>query len=376
MGVKNEGIDRKLDDCWQTFVAWGSRLFSALTAIMVGLSFVATAQGQLDIVINAGSGLQGNTAALEAFERAAVRWESIFSDNITVNIDADLVSFAATGAGGPTAIGGALSQETIVDYDVLRGELIADGVADGDAITALLPSAAQLTAFAPGGGAFSGNVRVNTANLRAIDEDNSLGLLVDGASDGDIAFNSDFTFDFDSSDGVVATAIDFETVAAHEIGHVLGFISQLDQAEQDFLDGGLALATFDLSPFDLFRFDDIDLPTSTAEFTNNPRSIVPGRSSSFSDLTDTLALSTGEFLGDGRQGSHFLDDALSGTTIGILDPTLTPGVVTDISSADIRVFDLIGFNSLNAIAVPEPSGATLLAIAGIGCAVLSRKRVL
>jgi len=43
-----------------------------------------------------------------------------------------------------------------------------------------------------------------------------------------MTFNSEFNFDYDSSDGITAGYYDFETVALHEIGHVLGFVSVVD----------------------------------------------------------------------------------------------------------------------------------------------------
>ncbi len=46
-----------------------------------------------------------------------------------------------------------------------------------------------------------------------------------------IGFNSAFAYDFDPSEGIDADKVDFEAVAFHEIGHVLGFGSFMGDRE-------------------------------------------------------------------------------------------------------------------------------------------------
>ena len=62
-------------------------------------------------------------------------------------------------------------------------------------------------------------VRFPAANAKA------LGLLPDNPNllDGIVTFTNSPIFDFDRSNGITAKRIDFVGVAAHEIGHVLGF---------------------------------------------------------------------------------------------------------------------------------------------------------
>jgi hypothetical protein len=128
----------------------------------------------------------------------------------------------------------------------------------------------------------------------------------------------------------------------------------------DFIDGA-AGAAMPLTPFDLFRFASANAPSNAGEFTTNPRNLVPGASAVFSDTVLSWAVSTGFSQGDGRQASHWKDDLL-GTYIGIMDPTLSSGVVQQITSADLRAFDLIGYD-----AIPEPSTTVLI---GSGLAML------
>lgn len=69
---------------------------------------------------------------------------------------------------------------------------------------------------------------VNTSNLKAL----GINIAALGgnpnAADATLTFNSDFTFDLDRSDGITAGTTDFVSVAAHEIGHALGFVSGVD----------------------------------------------------------------------------------------------------------------------------------------------------
>jgi hypothetical protein len=77
-------------------------------------------------------------------------------------------------------------------------------------------------------------IAVNIAIARAIGYDP--GSTVDGT----IQFSSDFKFDLDPRNGVLALTWDFHAVASYEIGHVLGFVSGVD--DYDFVGTGGPLA--------------------------------------------------------------------------------------------------------------------------------------
>ena len=78
-------------------------------------------------------------------------------------------------------------------------------------------------------------------------------------------------------------------------------------------------------------------------------------------------LSTGRTQGDGQQASH-LKDSLG---LGLMDPTLADEEVVSISTTDLRVLDLIGYEILSPI--PEPS-ASILLLSGFSLLLLQRKR--
>lgn len=304
----------------------------------------------LDIVLVPGAGLAANPAALAAFERAAERWEAVFADPIVVTIDADFADL-----GNPAIIGQAGSVLLQGPFDLIRDAMVADADAD-DAVVAAMPTSAEFAAALPPGFTLSGNVMGTKASLKAL---GFTGLDDDfGTSDASITFNDTFAFDLDATDGVDPGTMDLETVAVHEIGHALGFLSAVDAI--DGAVGGVVTP----GTLDLYRFAQRGgNPTSAARFTRSTRSAVPGRAEVFDDVESESALSTGVFSGDGRQASHWKDDALTGTFVGVMDPTLAFSTIEPVTAADRRALDLIGYDLVPAsicAAVPEPAASCLL----------------
>lgn len=302
-----------------------------------------------NIVINPGAALAANASALAAFNRAAASWGNLFSDPITVTINANLAAL------GPGILGSTSSVMLMGDYNTIRDQMVADAADEAsNAIVASLPTAAQFSAFVPNGFGIQNAMAGTKANLKAM----GFGGLdtIFGDSDADITFSTGFAFDYDNSNGVGAGLYDFETVAAHEIGHVLGFVSVVDTV--DWLKEHNQVDDVVLEPLDLFRFDSGFLPDSAADFTAYPRSLLTGGASSFSDVDHTWAFSTGYYTGDGNQASHWKE----GLGIGLMNPTLASGTIVNISAADIRALDVIGWDVASTVppGVPEPSTLILL----------------
>ena len=109
--------------------------------IAVCLLANGSVQAQLDIVINPGANLSANAPALAAFERAAQSWEAIFTDNITITVDADFGTFT-----NPLTIGATSSVALQNSYDAVRSLIVADGLTgdDRDDVVAFLPTFSQL----------------------------------------------------------------------------------------------------------------------------------------------------------------------------------------------------------------------------------------
>lgn len=324
----------------------------ALTLVIVS---GAAASQAFTIVLNANSTLAGNSAALAAFQRAAHNWETKFKDNVTVTINAGLASL------GTNIIGSTSSVTLQAGYTTIRNAMVADAAGDGpsNAIVASLPSISQFSAFVPSGKSISGNIAATKANLKAL---GFAGLDQSfGAADATINFSTNFAFDYNDADGVDNSHMSFETVATHEIGHALGFVSGVDGLDT----GG---STMTMRPLDLFRFS-TGANVNAGNFATTARDFRPGANTAFNDTTNEYRFSTGVNMGDGNQASHWKADELTGHNIGIMDPTLAFGQIEHITNADLRAFDLIGYNLAP---TPEPASMAALAIGGI--ALIRRRR--
>ena len=324
-----------------------------------------SAQSSFDITLDPTS-FAGNTAAQAAFERAANQWEAFITDPILVTVNADFTSLGT----GQLAVASPVSLDS--GFDSIRNQIVSDSLDEADdTITQSLPTAMQLSVNLPASFTLSGDLRSTKANLKALgvgDLDANF-----GTSDGLISFGSGISYDFDNSDGVTPGSFDFESVAAHEIGHILGFTSALDVVDA-FLDAGTPGA-ISLTPFDLYRFEDgsINDPTTALEFTTAVRSLAPGSNDIFDQILagpglTELPLSTGLSGGDGEQASHFED----GLDLGALDPTLSQGLIVPVDINDARVLDLVGYD-ITITTVPEPNSVALIILLA-GPAMLRRRR--
>ncbi|GAA5496202.1 hypothetical protein Rhal01_02384 [Rubritalea halochordaticola] len=313
----------------------------------------------LDIVFSPAAGM--DQRALDGFESAALYWESVLMDDVTVNIEID---FTALDPGVLGQAGSTTQSVTVVDYfNALNADVTTadDAVAvanlpnaGGGSLTFLTQTDTESNSLVVGTDRDrSGNNRVldlNTSNAKA------LGLFVGGAADADasITFSSSFNWDFDQSDGVGSGLQDFVGVAIHEIGHSLGFTSGVDTVDYA-IGAGIDLENFRVfSGLDMFRY--------SAEGELN---LAAGEEAYFSidgGATNLGHFSTGVDYGDGNQASHWRD----GVGLGIMDPTANPaGQINEVSGLDLMAFDVIGWDvDVAAQAVPEPSVLGLLGIGG------------
>lgn len=323
------------------------RLVRPAIVALCAQGLLAPAAFALTIELAPTASLSANSAALGAFTRAAARWSALLGDPISVRIDAD---FSAIGSS--SVIGQASSVMLAGAYHEIRDAMVADAANEaGDAIVGSLPTLSQLAVRAPAGvSGLADGLYATKANLKALA---FTGLdQAFGASDGAITFNSAFAFDFDASDGITAGRMDFETVAVHEIGHVLGFTSVVDLLDSGY--NGLVM----LSTLDLFRFAPADAPADAAQFATAPRLAAPGGVAVFTDTALLGFFATGVNQGDGRQASHWKDGFVP--PLGVMDPTLAFGEQSAITALDLRALDLIGWE-VETTPVPLPASAVLLA---------------
>jgi hypothetical protein len=136
---------------------------------------------------------------------------------------------------------------------------------------------------------------------------------------------------------VDANKFDFDSAAFHEIGHVLGFASNVGLREFDATQPNI------FSTWDLFRFR----PGVTAgSFATAQRVLSSGGEHMFFDGAPELALSTARVDGaggDGRQPAHWKDDQLLGQYIGTMVPTIGRGIRNLTTNNDLRAVDVMGY---------------------------------
>jgi hypothetical protein len=138
----------------------------------------------------------------------------------------------------------------------------------------------------------------------------------------------------------------------------LGFDSNTGYRE---LDRSLPVA---VSVWDLFRFR----PGATLDsFATAQRILSSGGGQDYFDGSRELALSTGRpdgTGGDKEQASHWKDDRLTGTYIGIMDPTLADGERDEITGNDLAALRSIGYTVSTNQSAPDAPSITRISFNG------------
>lgn len=303
---------------------------------------------------------------IDGFVVAGQRWSSVFLDDVTINIDIAFSSFPSLGI--------TLFDADNYSYTDVRNALGAN-VSSGDDLAAFnqLPTGSSVnmlinrTSNSPHGVGSTTPYLDNDGDanntLMAVPHGNAkaLGLRDAHAPERDalIVMDSGTAWDFDPTNGISRGRRDFVGVATHELGHALGFLSGVDA-----LDGNSSSIFYPddfftyVGPMDLFRY-------STESVLAGPGIIdwtVDTRDKYFSldgGLTPIESFSTGDFHGDGAQASHWI-----ASSPAIMNPHIPAGVTEMITPVDIRLLDVIGWDTVPVqVHAPEPSS---LALFGIG----------
>lgn len=338
------------------------------------LGWSATCSAQLTFNTNS----TGNSFADRGLELATDLWSAEFEDNISINLH---VSFDNLGASGLSATSAANQVNSYTQF----WNAIGNDVTSGDDTTMFngLPTGTTFSVYinrtteAEGqfnevpyvdndGGENNSNVRLATANAKAL----GLRAAHDSLTDAAIVFNSSYAWDFDPSDGISGGALDFVGIAAHEIGHAMGFESGVDVLD-DTIGGQFSDDSYVfVNSLDFLRFSsDSESAGADIDWTADARtkylSIDGGMTQS---VEGDSHWSTGVVYGDGEQASHWLDEL----NLGIMDPTTTTGALNSISAVDIQAFDVIGYDRF-VNPVPEP-GSLVAGMLMLSAFMLRRRR--
>ncbi|MEW6128354.1 MAG: NF038122 family metalloprotease [Acidobacteriota bacterium] len=296
---------------------------------VISLPRVLGASG-LTITLRATGQLEGYPEAKAAFIRAAQTWEGLIASPISIIIDVD---FGPTRFGQtyPTGvIGSTLPQSLRVTsgYSDVRAALLNYSSTDAErTLYNLLPTDSLPTNL--GTTTYVSAPSALFRALRLINADANPNTETSYGATPSIGFNSNFNFDFDPSNGIDGGKMDFDAVAVHELGHVLGFISYANNQS-----GGIVNPTL----WDFFRFNP---GVTTATFATSQRVLTSGGTQVCFTGSAELNLSNAT---DGNQTSHWKDDQLTGQHIGIMDPTMPTGRRFTVLQNDLTAIDLMGYS--------------------------------
>lgn len=151
----------------------------------------------------------------------------------------------------------------------------------------------------------------------------------------------------------------FEAVLIHEVGHHLGFISETESVVSIFYDR--------ISNWDVFRFAEAAGPTiSAGEMLGATRELRKGTAAIAGTALNTAARTYPLADGDDYQASHWAEYSTSSPLyIGIMDPAFQEGDTSVVNGkyfqdADIRAFDVMGYEINEDFLTPGPSPTSLL----------------
>ena len=329
---------------------------------------------------------------ITAMETAGMIWSDYLADDITVNLHIETTNQLSN-----NVIGGALPGfMTDVKYSDFRSGLNANRVSSYDNATynnlSLKVENGEEKFDARIDAGFnvytedSANLSLTRANAKVLGLVNAHNTQLDGYILMSDLSNTSASWNYDLNN-ISSNKLDYLSVAVHEIGHNLGFVSGVDlmnidnyadlnaliadygsePAFADYMDEVIERAT----PMDMYRYS----AESVALGNTMGNNVIDFTTSTQSYLSDNggqtlfLKMSQGEDdnagWGDSYQASHWKQS--NNNAIGIMDPLISLGDIRQISDRDLRVMDAIGYTGTqNGYSLIAAGGSQLTAATGFG----------
>ena len=315
------------------------------------------------------------------FEMAGQFWSEYLADHVSINLFVEMTDTLPENVVGG-ALPGLMANQTFTDY---RTQIAADAdphsATDQGVVSGLNRYGRNsYSVLMNDYKAASGNseVKMTRANAKAlgftVDDPLTGGLegldsyilmsdLSNLTANQDSNNNNDISwhYGFDNNN-VPNKKLDFLSVALHEVGHALGFVSGIDDGdwlttmdgyrsmgdEYEGSSGNDAKLT-NATPVDMLRFsnqigewrDEAEISEYAVDmsFGGNPFFSINGGGSAMAYFATGEETNKG---GDGNQASHWKKN--DATPLGIMDPVLSTGMRREISNLDTTLFDAIGWN--------------------------------
>jgi hypothetical protein len=296
------------------------------------------------------------------FEVAGQIWSSYLQDDVEVNIHIE-----GTNQLPERVIGGALPAiQAKQKYEDIFAALAQDVTSASDT-TAIdhLSMKKEFSVAANGDTDLKKTNQLNatTANSKALGLVDSHSSQLDGyILFSDLSQSAGIQWDYNVARDTPAAAnsVDFLSVALHEIGHLLGFVSGVDNPNwlNTVLEGQQKIQNKELkgkwidnplkdeamkfaNPLDLFRYSNESAALGKQDLSIGGEAYfsVDGGQTAIANFSSGKAADLG---GDGYQASHWQYN--SEAPLGILDPVLAANQQRNISAIDLSAFDAIGWD--------------------------------
>ncbi len=289
------------------------------------------------------------------YEMAGKYWSNYLADDVTLNIFIESTNMLPK-----NVIGGALPGITTQNFQQFRQSLGDDITSNNDQLA--YDNYGKSKEFSTI--ARKNNDKNDFAEIKGIKDINltranakALGLInaKDKGLDAYILVSDlsqisrNISWDYYSPDDIVDKgSLDFFSVALHELGHTLGFVSGVDSpnwlnylANGDKMDGKKMTYSYALDMFRLSSQSSDYKGTSDMSVGGKPIFSIDGGSTTLATFSSGTRTDLG---GDGNQSSHWKS---TGNVLGIMDPSLGLGQRRQITNLDAIAFDVIGWDLQN-----------------------------